>query len=58
MFYSHVLLIEMVLMQREMKRQRKTQFTIVFRGIMKAKEMKYIATSQLMQGGVCGIVQR
>jgi hypothetical protein len=27
-------------------------------GIMRAKEIKYTATSQLMQGGVCAFVQR
>jgi hypothetical protein len=37
------------------ERQRKTQFVIVFRGIMRAKEIKHIATSQLMQGGVLWI---
>lgn len=37
------------------ERQCKTQFVIVFRG---AKEIKHIATSQLMQGGVCGFAQR
>jgi hypothetical protein len=40
------------------ERQCKPQFVIVFRGIMRAKEIEYIATSQLMQGGVCGFAQR
>jgi hypothetical protein len=40
------------------ERQCKTRFVIVFRGIMRAKEIKHIATSQLMQGGVCGFAQR
>jgi hypothetical protein len=37
--------------------RRKTQFAIIFRGIIRAKEIKHIATSQLVQGDVCGFVQ-
>lgn len=37
------------------ERQCETQFVIVFRVTMRAKEIKPIATSQLMQGGVLWI---
>ena len=42
-------------MRKELKGSVKPNLSSYFRGIMRAKEIKHIATSQLMQGGVLWI---